>query len=545
MVGDFSSVILRHNEDRPSSASPPPEIQGTLSKWTNYIHGWQDRYVSLRSDGSLQYFKSERETDYGCRGAISIGRASIIPHEFDEHRFDVSVDSDCVWYLRTRTIHDRVKWIEVLEAYKSRPQVEEGISSSSSLSRGNSSSILPSETHLKDKWSEIRTFKDILIKQLNSLRSTFQSESSLKSSDHVQSELTSFEATTTGIVTALGQMMELIEQRESFWKKQLNEEVERRIKAENELIHAKEVKKIVDSHVNFEESAKLGYEAAPNSGLGEDVFYDAVEDALEKLQEEQTYVEKLRLMSVKPSISNAEDHENHPLWSSVENITNEQLRLARIPVGDVWELFAEDGEMKMYKREEEVDGLVVDPLKAVHHVKGVTARELCHYFFSPEFRQEWEATVEQATVLERISDDALIFLQLHKRIWPAAQRDSLFWSHRRKIKDISEDGESDTWLVCNQSTKHPDAPENSTGSCLRIYLTVIFLCDTLIYNGKTVKNCTREDVSCKITYCSVVNPGGWVPATALRTVYKREYPKFLKRFTAYVIQKTKKNPIMW
>ena len=37
----------------------------------------------------------------------------------------------------------------------------------------------------------------------------------------------------------------------------------------------------------------------------------------------------------------------------------------------VWELFAEDGEMKMYKREEETeDGMVVDPLKALHTVKG-------------------------------------------------------------------------------------------------------------------------------------------------------------------------------
>ena len=26
--------------------------------------------------------------------------------------------------------------------------------------------------------------------------------------------------------------------------------------------------------------------------------------------------------------------------------------------------------MKMYKREEEVDGMVVDPLKALHQVKG-------------------------------------------------------------------------------------------------------------------------------------------------------------------------------
>jgi len=37
-----------------------------------------------------------------------------------------------------------------------------------------------------------------------------------------------------------------------------------------------------------------------------------------------------------------------------------------------WQLFAEDGQMKMYKREVEIDGLVCDPLKAVHSVK-VTA----------------------------------------------------------------------------------------------------------------------------------------------------------------------------
>lgn len=47
--------------------------------------------------------------------------------------------------------------------------------------------------------------------------------------------------------------------------------------------------------------------------------------------------------------------------------------------------------MKMYKREEEVDGLAVDPLKAVHTVKGVTGREMTHYFFSPDVRFEWES----------------------------------------------------------------------------------------------------------------------------------------------------------
>lgn len=34
-----------------------------------------------------------------------------------------------------------------------------------------------------------------------------------------------------------------------------------------------------------------------------------------------------------------------------------------------WQLFAEDGEMRMYRREVEEGGIVCDPLKAVHTVK--------------------------------------------------------------------------------------------------------------------------------------------------------------------------------
>lgn len=70
------------------------------------------------------------------------------------------------------------------------------------------------------------------------------------------------------------------------------------------------------------------------------------------------------------------------------------------------------------------------------------------------------ASIEQMTVLDRISADTLIFLQLHKRVWPTAQRDALFWSHIRKIPptDPANGDAYDTWIVCNQSTEHPDAP---------------------------------------------------------------------------------------
>lgn len=158
----------------------------------------------------------------------------------------------------------------------------------------------------------------------------------------------------------------------------------------------------------------------------------------------------------------------------------EQLQYARLGVEEgVWQLFAEDGEMKMYKREEEVDGLAVDPLKAVHTVKGVTGHEMTHYFFNPDVRFEWEsntctlnqkvfqpsllsffipATLEQMKVLETISDDTLVILQIHKRVWPASQRDALFWSHIRKAPQVKDGEDQDIWIVCNHSTEHHEAP---------------------------------------------------------------------------------------
>ncbi len=36
---------------------------------------------------------------------------------------------------------------------------------------------------------------------------------------------------------------------------------------------------------------------------------------------------------------------------------------------NVWELLCSDGEMKIYRRELEENGIVLDPLKAVHTVK--------------------------------------------------------------------------------------------------------------------------------------------------------------------------------
>lgn len=54
-----------------------PVKKGYLSKWTNYLHGWQERYVVV-AQGVLSYYKSELDTQYGCRGSISLHQVRLL-----------------------------------------------------------------------------------------------------------------------------------------------------------------------------------------------------------------------------------------------------------------------------------------------------------------------------------------------------------------------------------------------------------------------------------------------------------------------------------
>ena len=67
-----------------------PELRGILSKWTNYIHGWQDRYIVIKH-GTISYYKSEQEAAVGCRGTVSLSRAIISVSEavFFKQKFKI------------------------------------------------------------------------------------------------------------------------------------------------------------------------------------------------------------------------------------------------------------------------------------------------------------------------------------------------------------------------------------------------------------------------------------------------------------------------
>uniref|UniRef100_A0A5S6Q9I1 Collagen type IV alpha-3-binding protein n=1 Tax=Trichuris muris TaxID=70415 RepID=A0A5S6Q9I1_TRIMR len=596
-----------------------PVVAGILHKWTNYIHGWQPRYFILQG-GTLAYYKSQDEIEFGCRGAITVNKAVIQPNEFDSYRIDVSVN-DCVWYLRTERAEDRQTWVDALEAYRA----DSGYGSQGELCRHGSLVSLTSNKSLassssfkfcrslSEKISELETYRDIILRQMDVLQAYFdqsvgegtcnvmpwgrktsrgfQDDDSLdvdevdsdqaftstltgsrgvpfatheldedigvsesppdmpapspgKRAVDFRGEALTFKATSTGIVSLLQHCTELMQQREDAWKKRIEQEIDKRKRAED---HCRQVCLELQRLQNERNAPSFGgpdYEEGPHSALNEDEWYDAVDAALEKKDLEDKRLE--RLLCRAPTtvklclLDRVALPLGHPIAQEIEYLTFEQVKYAMQGVQEgEWQLFSEDGEMKMYKREVEIEGLVCDPLKAVHFVRGVSAAEYTHYFFEPEYKMDWDTTLEEVNVVERMSDDSMILHQVHKRVWPASQRESLFWSHIRRVQHCDKAGcpnLQNLIVVCNHDTAHSAVPPSSR--TVRVGLTIAMVCQTVVDEGRsTDKPLSRQDVSCKITYVAQVNPGGWAPSSVLRAVYKREYPKFLKRFTQYVLQK--------
>uniref|UniRef100_A0A8C7LF85 Ceramide transfer protein n=1 Tax=Oncorhynchus kisutch TaxID=8019 RepID=A0A8C7LF85_ONCKI len=534
-------------------------------QWTNYIHGWQDRWVVLKNN-TLSYYKSQDEREFGCRGSLCLSKAVITPHEFDECRLDVSVN-DSVWYLRATDPEHRHQWINSIELHRA----ESGYGSEPSLRRHGSMLSLTSATSgysatstssfkghsLREKLAEMETFRDILCRQVDTLQKYFDGCSDAVSKDELQrdkvveddeddfpntrsdgefihnnngskeklfrslspkgingidfkGEAITFKATTAGILSTLSHCIDLMVKREDSWQKRLDKETEKRRRIEEGYHSAlSELKK--KSHFGGPD-----YEEGPNSLINEDEFFDAVEAALDRQDkmEEQSHTEKSRIQRSSP-----------------------------VPPGDVYSTigshrFAD----KVYRREVEENGIVLDPLKATHSVKGVTGHELCHYFWDTNVRNDWETTIENFNVVEMLSDNAVIVYQTHKRVWPASQRDVLYLSAMRKILANNEN-DPDTWLVCNFSVDHDNA--QPTNRCVRAKINIAMICQTLVSPPEGDREISRDNLTCKITYVANVNPGGWAPASVLRAVAKREYPKFLKRFTSYVQEKTAGKPILF
>ncbi|XP_041464970.1 ceramide transfer protein-like [Lytechinus variegatus] len=577
------------------------ELEETMSKWTNYIHGWQDRWVVLKN-GTLSYFKSRHEMQSGCRGSMSLARAVIEVHEFDHLRFDVSIN-DSVWYLRVKSRDSRQRWIECLESQKAMAEAEstslQRHGSMVSLHSGaslTSSSSFKKGRGLTEKLAEMETFRDILCRQIDTMQSFFDTcaeavpkkwleeaygdysgdddENDIvtpRANHHhhhhthtengptnpkdkgdkasfvpqymgvdFRGEAVTFKATTQGVLTTLSHCIDLMKQREEQWQKRLEKEQDRRKRA------VEAYKQVLAERKHQARIGGPDYEEGPHSIMKEEEFFDAIEAALdihdEQDSERNTVRDNPDTLYARTICADKPPAE-HKLSQQCNEKVEENIKYAFSNIESTWDLIHQEGEMKVYKSEQEIDGVVCDPLKATHTIRNVTSNEMCFTFWDVNVRMEWDTTLDISNTLEVLSPDTVISHQLMKRVWPATQRDTCFVSHLRKL-DLSIQNTQDvgSWLVINFSTEHPKA----TSKCIRAKVNVSMLCQTFLDPPDIPKEkATRENLVCKIYYVAHANPGGWVPGSVLRTVYKREYPKFLRKFSAYVQEKCKDKPISW
>ncbi|CAJ0594002.1 unnamed protein product [Cylicocyclus nassatus] len=536
---------------------------GTLFKWTNYINGWRERYFEIKH-GQLVYYMSKADQASGCRGSISLKSLEITLHEFNDCEFSVSVGADVTWYLRAENPKNRSLWIKAMENGSNDSDYSSNATKTHSRNTSLSSMKLDEKTEEQNaiisRIAELEAYRTMYREQMASIRRELQ-QMGIE-----QAKILSINATHVAMLDNINHIIQLAKNERVTDDMQGDWAPCTPMSPTTPSPHP-----VTDECESTSRETTLRLDTALQSvndltsDCG-DEWHDADEhsslsiDSAEEATERRTpstpapaIIEPTPLPTIaeiQPEYKRAlpfGDYDNisipvsHEYYKLLDALVTDQLKYALAGVeNNVWTLFAEDGAMKMYTREETVDGgLPVDPLKAVHEVQGVTALEYMHYFYDEKYKMEWDHTINGMDVVEKISHDTMVLHQKHKTVWPAAARESLFVSHIRRVDGMKTEDAYDLYIVCNKDVIRSDVPATAS-SGVRVGLTVSMICQTVIKNGKTLGQLSRDDVICKIIYVSQVHPGGWVPTAALRHVYRREYPKFLRNFTDYVVKNVKK-----
>ncbi|NXD46531.1 C43BP protein, partial [Copsychus sechellarum] len=429
--------------------------------------------------------------------------------------------------------------------------------STSSFKKGHS---------LREKLAEMETFRDILCRQVDTLQKYFDACADAVSKDELQrdkvveddeddfpamrsdgdflhnssnskeklfplvtpkgingidfkGEAITFKATTAGILATLSHCIELMVKHEESWQKRLDKEIEKRRRIEEAYKNAvTELKK--KSHFGGPD-----YEEGPNSLINEEEFFDAVEAALDRQDkmEEQSQNEKIRLywpISLPPgdaystvgthrfvqkpysrsssmsSIDLVSAFDVHRFSAQVEEMVQNHMTYSLQDVGGDanWQLVVEEGEMKV---------------------------SIC--FMLLKLLSENNIKLGLETIQAAASN-------IFSKILCSTCNNFVF---------------TDSFLIFSYLKLPINMVYCMNNRCVRAKINIAMICQTLVSPPEGNKEISRDNILCKITYVANVNPGGWAPASVLRAVAKREYPKFLKRFTSYVQEKTAGKPILF
>ncbi|XP_076260251.1 oxysterol-binding protein-related protein 9 isoform X2 [Rhynchophorus ferrugineus] len=91
-------------------------MEGSLSKWTNVMKGWQYRWFVLDDNsGLLSYYTSKEKMMRGVRrGCVRLKGASLGIDDEDDSTFTITVDHK-TFHFQARDAEERQKWVRALE----------------------------------------------------------------------------------------------------------------------------------------------------------------------------------------------------------------------------------------------------------------------------------------------------------------------------------------------------------------------------------------------------------------------------------------------
>lgn len=349
-----------------------------------------------------------------------------------------------------------------------------------------------------------------------------------------------FKNTINGLVSGITSCIEQIENVDRSFKEELEKERESNQKLHNKI---QELNKQL-----IQKNAANGPDAM--SCALDEVFYDALFNELAIEEDIEALEEESKEENIEPTVQN-------PYQTKVDDFERESLSfLTSLPDDESWTLVYNDPPTILFKKELLVDDIVLDPYRVIHLYQGVTAKELSNFFWDVKHRLKIDSHVDHVFVKAVYGDNIVVVHHLHKTIWPAARRDSLIISKRREINDpamkaalhgifikefkISEKFKcvGDSWMVSNVSIDYPDV---SVHNYVRVDAKVGFLAQSFIKENANAAK--RDNYFTLLNYSASINPGGWLPHSAVRTMARREFPKFLKNLGSVAYSNSSSLPV--
>ncbi|CAF1226104.1 unnamed protein product [Adineta ricciae] len=261
----FSQQPLNMQSTTPSVANGKDELRGWLYKWTNYLKGYQKRWFVLQA-GILSYYRSQDEMTHACRGTIYLESAHLSSNDFCH--FVISNGSTVI-HLRTSSETDKQRWMNALEtarqkALKIRRQYQDSDEEVSTIDELNEQQrnlgqpqASPNDSNKSpnnDERAELTTMNkafdakledlkmcmdlinrhyQALCRTLGDLEQLDKTEATVNAIKSVNERATLFRITSTAMLNACQELVQLIQSQGRRWQKSVQVERDARIRLEH------------------------------------------------------------------------------------------------------------------------------------------------------------------------------------------------------------------------------------------------------------------------------------------------------------------------